>query len=396
MTDRRTLTILFLTLFLVMLSFGLIIPNLVYYAEDLHATEAQVGWLMASYSLFQFLFSPWWGRFSDRFGRRPAILIGLAGNAVGLYLFGTAQDIGTLFVARSLSGALTAAALPTTMAYVADVTDERGRGRGMGLMGAAIGLGFILGPPVGGWLGRYGHGTPFVIAAAVTAATLVFAALFLRESLRTGSRPAPRPRWTSPVRMLRDPLGPFFALAFFASFAMSGLETTFPFLVHENLAAGSGELGWMMGIMGLAGAVIQATLLGRLINRFGDEAVLLAGLLVNAAGFFLITTAAGLAGMTLYLTIAGVGNQILRPTNSSLISKRTEAGSGAAIGIMSAMDSLGRVAGPLVAGHLYALSPSLPYYFGALVLSLVFLGVGVTRQPPSRMDSGPDQAADGV
>ena len=381
MTDRRAMAILFVTLFLVMLSFGIIIPNLVYYAEDLHATETQVGWLMATYSLFQFLFSPLWGRFSDRFGRRPAILIGLAGNALGLYLFGTAEDLGMLFVARAVSGALTAAALPTAMAYVADVTDEKGRGRGMGLMGAAIGLGFILGPPVGGWLGRAGHDTPFLLAAGVTLATLVFALLFLPESLRPGARPAVRPAWTSPVRLLRGRLGPFYVLAFFGTFTMAGMETTLPFLIKENLGAGVVELGWMLGIMGLAVTLVQGGLLGRLINRFGEEVVLLAGLLVSAAGFFLITTAAGAVGMTLYLTVAGVGNQILRPANSSLISKRTDTGQGAAIGAMNSMDALGRVFGPFLAGYLYQLSPSLPYYCGALILSLVFLGVGVTRRP---------------
>lgn len=383
MNDRRALLLPFATLFLVMLSFGIIIPNLVYYAEDLHATETQIGWLMASYSLFQFLLAPVWGAFSDRFGRRPAILVGLAGNAIGLYLFGTAHSLTMLFVARSLSGALTAAAIPTCMAYVADVTDEQGRGRGMGLMGAAIGLGFILGPPIGGWLGADDHARPFLVAAGVTVATFVLAVFLLRESLRPDSAPAPRPRWISPGRVVRDPLFPFFVLAFFVTFAMSGLETTFPFLLAENLGAGARELGWMLGLMGIAVAIVQGGLLGRWINRYGEVTVMLAGLLVNAAGFFLITTAAGKLSMTVWLTVAGVGNQVLRPANSSLISKRTPGRQGTAIGMMSSMDSLGRVVGPFVAGSLYALNPSLPYYVGAFVLSLVFLGIGVTR-PSSR------------
>ncbi|MGD8375138.1 MAG: MFS transporter [Acidobacteriota bacterium] len=382
MSRRPPLGILCATVFLVMLSFGIIIPNLVYYAEDLHATEAQVGLLMASYSFFQFLFSPIWGRFSDRFGRRPTILVGLAGNALGLYLFGTASDLPGLFLARSLSGALTAAALPTAMAYVADSTDEGGRGRGMGLLGASIGLGFILGPPIGGALARWGHGTPFLVGAAVSAATFLFALALLPESLRADARPQHRPAWTSPARLVRGGLAPYYVLAFFATFTMAGLETTLPFLVDENLGVGAAALGWMMGFMGLAVALFQGGALGRLINRHGEEAVLLAGLLVNAAGFFLITTAAGVVGMTLYLTVAGVGNQILRPTNSSLISKRTTTGQGEAIGAMNSMDALGRVIGPFVAGYLYPLSSSLPYYLGALLLSLVFLGVSLSRARP--------------
>lgn len=378
--QRKALVVLFLTLLLVMTSFGIIIPNLAYYAEELHATSAQVGWLMATYSLFQFLCSPLWGRFSDRHGRRPAILIGLAGNAAGLLLFGLADTLWVLFVARAISGALTAAALPTCMAYVADVTDEASRGRGMAWMGAAMGLGFILGPPVGGVLGGEGHALAFFLAAGLTVLTAAFAAIALPESLR---RPTERERgWNlAPSRWAHGPLAPYFLLAFFATLTMSGLETTFPLLVEEVLGVGSTKLGWMLGVMGLAVVLFQGGLLGRLIQRHGEETVLMAGLLTNAAGYFFIASATGLTGMTLYLTVAGVGNQILRPTNAALISKRTAAGQGVSIGIMDSMDSLGRVVGPFVAGYLFAAAEPLPYYFGALVLSLVFVGLGVTRRP---------------
>jgi len=380
MIDRRAMVILFLTLFLVMLSFGIIIPNLVYYAEDLHATKPQVGWLMAIYSLCQFVFSPLWGAFSDRFGRRPTILIGLAGNGIGLWMFGTADTVGMLFAARAISGTLTAAALPACMAYVADVTDERGRGKGMGLMGAAMGLGFILGPPVGGIVGQLGHNTPFLLAAVITGLTLIFAVLFLKESLPPEAAARTRPKYILPLRALAGPLSPFYILSFFAALTMSGLETTFPFLVNENLGVGVAALGWMLGIMGVAVAAFQGGLLGRLINRFGEEAILLAGLLVNAAGFFFIASASSVGSMTFYLTVTGVGNLILRPTNSSLISKRTTEGQGAAIGSMNSMDSLGRVVGPFLAGYLYTANPALPYYFGALALSLTFVGLSVSRR----------------
>lgn len=384
MIDRRALGILFLTLFLVMLSFGIIIPNLAYLAEDLHASAKQVGWLMATYSLCQFVFSPLWGAFSDRRGRRPAILIGLFGNALGLLLFGMAGSLPLLFVARALSGTLTAAALPTCMAYVADVTDEEARGKGMGLMGAAMGLGFILGPPVGGILGQYGHNLPFLVAAGMTAATFLFAAIFLKESLRPGAAPAHRRAVVSPLRILQEPLAPFFVLAFFVTLTMAGLETTLPFLVEHELKIGAGTLGTMLGVMGLAVTLVQGGLLGRLINRFGEEAVLLAGLLVNAAGFFMITSIPQVTGMTLALTVAGVGNQVMRPTNASLISKRTPTGQGAAIGMMDSMDALGRVFGPFVAGYLYDAGRTLPYYFGALALSVVFIGLAATRRRAAR------------
>jgi len=377
--ERRAVFILFVTLFLVMLSFGIIIPNLAYMAEDLHASESQVGWLMATYSLCQFVFSPLWGAFSDRRGRRPAILIGLAGNAIGLVMFGLADTLPMLFLARAISGTLTAAALPTCMAYVADITDEASRGKGMGLMGAAMGLGFILGPPVGGLLGHYGHDVPFLVAAGLTVLTFGFAFTFLRESLRPGSQPSHRRKPVSPLRILREPLAPFFVLAFFVTLTMSGLETTFPFLVKQELKIGAESLGWMLGVMGLAVTLVQGGLLGRLINRYGEVTVLTGGVLVNAAGFFLITSIPRVAGMTFALTVAGVGNQVLRPTNASLISKRASGGQGAAIGMMDSMDSLGRVFGPFLAGYLYEVGRTLPYYFGALAMSLVFIGIAVNR-----------------
>src|SRR2546428_13370870 len=145
-----------------MLGVGIIIPNIVYQAEASHATVPQATFLFTLYSLMQFLFAPVWGHLSDRLGRKPILVAGLLGNAVGLALFGISSRLTLLYVARALSGLMSSAALPTAMAYVADVTDEKSRGRGMGLMGAAMGLGFIFGPGIGGAVSRFGHGGPFL------------------------------------------------------------------------------------------------------------------------------------------------------------------------------------------------------------------------------------------
>src|SRR5262245_113938 len=148
-----------------MMGVGIIIPNIVYHAESHRATVPQATLLFTLYSLMQFLFAPVWGHLSDRIGRKPILLAGLFGNAVGLMVFGISTHLSLLYVARGLSGLMSSAALPTAMAYVADVTDEKSRGRGMGMMGAAMGLGFIFGPGIGGYLSRYGHVVPFVAAA---------------------------------------------------------------------------------------------------------------------------------------------------------------------------------------------------------------------------------------
>ncbi|HZM69999.1 MAG TPA: MFS transporter [Candidatus Cryosericum sp.] len=380
MLDRKALTILFGTLFMVMLGVGIIIPNIAYRAAELHASPAQISLLFALYSLMQFLLAPLWGHLSDRIGRRPILLAGLFGGGAGLLLFGVAVDLWQLYAARALSGVMSSAALPTAMAYVADVTDERSRGRGMGAMGAAMGLGFIFGPGIGGTLSRFGHATPFLVAAAVNFATGLAAILMLRESLpRRGAAQSPRsPRGLpAPWRALSRTLAPFYVVAFSAPFAMAALETTFPLLLRDRLAMGASEMGWMFLFMGTAVFLVQGFGLGRLINAFGEEAVLCGGLLLNTAGFVLVSLATERVAMTAALVLSGVGSQVMRPTNASLMSKRTVAGQGAAIGVMDSFDSLGRILGPILAGCVYGWDPSFPYLVSAGILAACCLGLAI-------------------
>jgi MFS family permease len=282
------------------------------------------------------------------------------------------------------------------MAYVADVTDERSRGRGMGAMGAAMGLGFIFGPGVGGALSHFGHATPFLVAGGVNVATGLAAALMLRESLprrKGGERPLAGFRMPAPWRSLSRPLAPFYLVAFSVPFAMAALETTFPLLLRDRLAMGAKEMGWMFLFMGTAVFVVQGFGLGRLINAFGEEQVLCGGLLLNAAGFLLVPAAAGRLSMTAALVLSGVGNQVMRPTNASLVSKRTAEGQGAAIGIMDSFDSLGRIMGPMLAGRVYGYDPRYPYFVSAAILLGCCLGLSIRgliarRRRPSRTAAG--------
>ncbi len=381
MLQTRALGILFSTLFLLMLGVGIIIPNLAYHAQEHQATPFQITQLFTLYSLMQFLFAPLWGHLSDRIGRKPVLLVGLLGNAAGLILFGFGHTLPVLFMARGLSGLLSSAALPTAMAYVADVTDDRNRGRGMGLLGAAMGLGFIFGPVLGGLLSRFGHGLPFFVAGSLNLATAVLAAILLRESLPAAgrSRPAPRPR-------LRDafsgPLLPFFLVAFFVTFAMASLESIFPLFIQDRFGYGAADMGVMFLFMGAAVVLLQGFALGRIIHAFGEEPVLACGLLINALGFALVIAATGRASLTAALVVGGVGNQIMRPTNASLITKRTRHGQGASIGLMDAFDSAGRILGPIAAGLLYGPDPRYPYMASAGILTVVALAFWIKRVAP--------------
>ncbi len=173
-TNRSAMTILFLTMFVVMVGFGVIMPILPFYAESMGATATTLGLLFASYSVVQFLFSPFWGQMSDKMGRKPILLIGLIGFGVSFVLFGAATALWVLFAARILGGILSAATLPTVMAYVADTTDNEQRGGGMGIIGAAMGLGVTFGPVIGGFLGTVNPSLPFYFSGLLAFAVALF------------------------------------------------------------------------------------------------------------------------------------------------------------------------------------------------------------------------------
>lgn len=403
--EKPRLLLLFLTLFFVMLGFGIIIPNLAYYAEDIGATPTEIAVLMSIYSGMQLLFAPLWGRLSDKHGRKPAILLGLLGNAVALVGFGLAKSYVWLFIARSAAGVASAAVLPTVMAYVADVTTEEERGSGMGLMGAAMGLGFILGPALGGIMGS--HDVPFFVAGGLSLLTFLFAMFLLPESLpfnKRGFKPhlpgaeahdesgrgSARDRlshygykefWTG----MKSPLNSLFLVAFFTTFSFAGLEATFPLFIEKGWNYGQREMGWMFAIIGVIVVPLQGGLLGRLINRFGERRLILIGMVLNAVGMALLSGPSWFAPtsflmLTSYLTLAGIGNQLIRPTNTSWISKQTHIGQGTAIGIMDAFLSLGRILGPLLGGWLYE-QDAYPYpvLAGILLVATVCLYVPLRR-----------------
>ena len=369
-----------------MLGFGIIIPNLAYYAKEIGATTTEIAILMSIYSGMQLLFAPIWGRLSDKHGRKPAILLGLLGNAAALIGFGLATDYAWLFITRSAAGIASAAVLPSVMAYVADVTTSEERGKGMGLMGAAMGLGFILGPAIGGIMGS--HDMPFFVAGGLSLLTFLFALVLLPESLpksHTGEVLEDRHEWVSPREIfrqttLKSPLTPLFLVAFFSTFSFSGLEMTFPLFIEDKWDYGEREMGWMFMVMGAIVVPLQGGLLGKLINMFGERRIVLIGLLLNALGMALLLIAYSFASLTLYLTIAGIGNQLIRPTNTSWISKQTRIGQGAAIGIMDAFLSLGRILGPLLGGWLYA-KEAYPYAVlaGILVIATLCLYIPLRR-----------------
>jgi len=372
-----SLAILFVGLVVVMLGFGMIIPVMPFYVESFGASGRELGLLMATFAATQLLFSPLWGDLSDRIGRRPVLMLGLLGNAVAQLFFGLSTRLWMLFAARALSGILSSATQPTALAYISDSTSDEERGRGMGLMGAAMGIGMVLGPGLGGWLASYNLSLPFFVAAGLSAFVLILAALILPESLpearrsgRTGRLQGLSPRLMA--ESLRGPLGYLYFLSFLLSFALTNFEGVFGLYALERYGYGPDQVGLVLTAVGVASAVMQGLLTGPATKRWGEERVIQGSLLASAVGFALMLAASNLATVLATTILFVMGNAMLRPGVASLISKRAGERQGAAMGMSNSFMSLGRIVGPVWAGSVLDLNLYLPYATGAALMALGF------------------------
>jgi len=368
----KSLTVLFVILFLVMMGFGIIIPILPFYVLQKQGNATTLGFLMASYSLMQFFFAPFWGKMSDNIGRKPVLMIGLGGYALTFILFALATRLWMLFLIRLLSGFISSAALPTAMAYVADITEDKDRAKGMGLMGAALGSGMIFGPALGGWLGHFSLSMPFFTAGAIALLTLPFAFFLLPESKKTPKEEKTKAQFS--WKIYNHPQFNLFLFSFLVSFSMALFEGTFALFAAEKAHFGPRQLGTVFALLGFLGVIIQGGLLGKLVNKYGDVKIIKYGMIISIIGFLLLLFVANGSQLLLFTAIFSIGNSLLRSSLPSLLTKVAKDGQGTIIGIMQSFDSLGRIIGPIAGGFFFSLSSSLPYAVSALILFLILLG----------------------
>jgi DHA1 family tetracycline resistance protein-like MFS transporter len=380
---KASLGTLFLTVFLDLLGFGLVIPFLPGVARHLGASDFVATLPAVAYSLMQFLFIPIWGRLSDRIGRRPVLLWSIAATAVGMTMLGFAQSLVLLFVARFFSGVATAN-IAVAQAYIADVTPPEKRARGMGIIGMGFGLGFIIGPFVGGALGRVPvFGRPGALAAFVAAGlsliNLVFALSTLPESLPRERRGQSKRRM-SPLDLTQlraavalPGVAPAIAINFTMVFWFAGMEQTFRLFTEDAFGMTDWETGRIFGLVGVVAATVQGALIGMFTRRFGEVRLVRSGMLFQALAFGLLGVCPRLGAYALpaLFTSAGLiafGNGLCTPTLPAYVSKRAGADAqGVTLGSLQSASALARVLGPAAGGVLYqALFPSAPYYFGAL------------------------------
>ena len=382
------LPVLFVTVFIDLVGFGIIIPFLAYYVESFGARAAVVGLLMSSYSLAQFVFAPVWGRVSDRVGRRPILLLGLLGSVAGYTLFGLAGTLGLLFVGRVLMG-IFGATIPTAQAAVADVTAPQDRARGMGLLGAAIGLGFILGPALGGVLSNLStvirlplfeknpYALPCLASAALAALNLAAAAFFLPESLSRERRGTNTGARLSRIALLSRGLGDrrlrLLVLVYFLfMLGFTMMEATLTLFIERRIGARDHaqlvrRVGYLFGFIGIIQVALQGGLVGRLATAFGERRLLIAGIALTALALAMLPLAASWSGIYACAFGLACGHGLSQPSVASLISRSAPPDTqGGALGVSQSAASLARVLGPAMGGALFQqVAPGAPYIVGA-------------------------------
>lgn len=398
--EKRTLKIIFLTLFLDLMGFGLVIPIQPFFAQSMGASPALVTLLGTCFSGAQFLFSPIWGRLSDRFGRRPVILASVSISALGYIIFAMAPSLEVLFFARVLSG-LGSGNLGAAQAVIADITPPERRSRGMGILGAAFGLGFIFGPAIGGGLSSFGLQAPAIAAAFLCGVNWLWAFYRLPEthpkSKRVGRSEAVEHRQFSASKLLELIRSPqvlwlfaiflLFTTAFSQFEQVIGMFIEFTWLSKEHALGLSAKpaakmTALMLILVGVTAAIVQGALIGRLTAFFGERRLLMAGLVLVSCAIGSIPYLGALGSYPLFLldmTLIAVGTGLMNPSLMSLLSQSVgPEAQGKTLGQGQALSALGRIFGPASSGILFERWLGLPFLISAGLTALcLILALGV-------------------
>lgn len=364
------------TVALDLVGFGLVLPILPLYAERYHASPATIGLLVASFSVAQLVLSPVWGRVSDRIGRKPVLLVSLAGTCVGGLLTGLAGSLWVLFLARVLDGA-SGASVSVAQAAVTDVAAPDQRARLLGLLGAAFGIGFVVGPALGSLAALGGPRVPFILAGVLAGANALVASRRLTE---THPFPQARPGREKAVEWRRQGLPALLIVTFLTLVAFSAFEATFSLLGQRRLGFGLASSAAVFTVIGLLIVVVQVGLVHPVVSRLGESGALRLGLVLDAVGLAILADLHSIVTLAPAVVALTIGQGLITPTLAAIVAGRVPADRrGGVLGVQQATGGLARVVGPVVGGVTFAqLSPSAPYVIGA-ALALLAVGVVATQ-----------------
>jgi len=376
------LAILFLTVFIDLLGFGLVIPILPTYAVEMGASSLQVGLVMAVYALMNFIFSPFWGSLSDRMGRRPVIAFTVFITALAFLLLANAHSLALLFAARMLAG-IGSANIAASQAYITDVTPPEGRAKALGLIGAAFGIGFIFGPPVGGIIKEhFGMDAVGYTAMGLSLLNLVLVLLFLPESLKVkdASNKLEIKPVSQAIRALRNErFRDLFLTSFIYITAFSMMQITVALLWAQHYGLSEAQVGYMFAAIGFASAIVQGTLVGWLARTYGEARLMVIGCVLMGLGLLAIPFVPVAYFVPLAfvpIALLAFANGCLMPSITSLLSRNaSDKEQGQVLGMNQSFGSLARIAGPTMGGMLYGWHYTGPYVGGALLMggALVFV-----------------------
>jgi len=393
----KPMFILFLIVFVDLLGFGVMVPLLPFYVERVGAGPEIITITLGLYSLFQFIAAPIWGKLSDRYGRKPILAWTLSGFVISYIMLGLSEALWLVVISRVFGG-LMAGNISTAFAYVTDITTPETRAKGMGLLGAAFGLGFVFGPVIGGLLAgsdveNANFLLPALVAAALTTVALVGVLFFLPESLSPEIREKIRQQSKVPlgqrlsVALSRRTLALLVVIGFTITMAWALLETTLALWANRLLSFGPQDIGLVLTYVGVIGVVVQGGLIGPLTKRFGERALIAAAIIFLAVGYGILGTFVSVVSLYGAMTFLAIGNGLVNPSLSSLVSKEAaDTERGTVLGVYQGAGSLARVAGPMYAGFVFEhLGPAVPFMFAVAfmlpTLAMVALMPGRAAAP---------------
>ncbi len=390
--------VVFLTVVINLIGFGIVLPLLPFFATDFGASPLAVGGIIGAYSAMQFVFAPIWGRISDRHGRRLPLILGLLGTAGSYVVFALAGNIWVLLLSRIVGGVM-GATIPVAQAYVADRSPREGRAKAMGLIGAAFGIGFIIGPAIGGFMSRWGYALPGFVAAGLSLLAALVAIAFLPESLPVEKRA--KPDGSSPtsgvraageqLRVLAKTLaddrfrGPIGA-TLLANTGIAAYTTIFPLLLDNPIGMSAAEAGAFFAFAGVVSAATQGGMVGPVVRRLGERRTAISGTVAVVLALIVLAWAPGTNGILASLALLGIGWGLFNPSLLGILSGRAEdVDQGSVLGVNQSASALARVIGPAAGGWAFgALGYTIAFHVAAALLAAAALWLLALEERPSR------------